>query len=254
MRVSVIALTLFVALSATAVAQQPVALGVPRGPVDVVLDFKNRLALVPEGTVVPAGLKFSAQWSTRRSVAGRGQRPPADAFRQAPDEEKESVSFVFAYAPQSFFEPYRAANRTAPNASSRRIQPLVFSCYGPYTVYASHPDCSSCYITLVHNFCTDNFSFFQPYTEYYYADLTMAATPAWAYTTIGSDDGYFSCSQYSNYSADPLSCYASDLRYNTDPVVGTTVRIDGAAEYWLWGDVYGVYVSGSWSPYSRHQN
>ena len=165
------------------------------------------------------------------------------------------MAFVFAYAPQSVFEPYRAARQARPaKGTGRNIQPLVFTCYGPYQVYATQPGCAGCQVTLEHNFCTDNFSFFNPYTEYYYGDVYLSQQAGWAYSTIYSDDNYFSCFQQELYTSGPLSCYASDLRYNTDPVVGTVVHIEGSAEFWVGGNVYDLTATAEWRPYSHHQN
>lgn len=260
MRSSLVALTLAVTISAIASGQEALTPARAQAPLEIVLDLKNRLALVPEGTVIPAGLKVSARWSTVRVSAARekallwserallwSERLQPSERRESRSERGEATAFVFAYAPESVFVPYRAANK---QRFPGGIKPLD-SCSGPSYVYASHPSCGGCQVTLVHSECTS--SGFPDYTETYFGDSYPAMQAEFEYATIYSSDNYFSCYQQDFWSSASVGCYDDDTRHNIGSP-STTVYIEGFAEFLSGGNLYDVTAYVEWTLYSVHRN
>ena len=233
MRSCTVTLVSMLLLSAVAFGDQPPLMS--RAPIEVILDFKNHVALVPEGTILTAIPAVSGRFRISKSPASRetlqererGYRNMKrdDGLHAGSESEtsaQDFVPFVFGYAPDEVFAKYRANTQQ----TSHRIRTNDY--YFQFVYYASAPyGCPSCYLTL-------------------YVDYTAAPYPADDYTTgfvatsvsganyfrtvdIESSDGYFNCSNWEEYSSLDLSCSSSDTRHHQ--VNGTTVTVDTFAEY-----------------------
>ena len=248
---SMVMIACVVGISGVAQGQDAFA-GKPRTDLEVILDLKNKLALVPEGTVIPRELKLWAQWSSRGVGERRFERIHRDegavqqAFRNRNAER--SAPFVFRYAPASAFERYGGAKHPG-----GRLKPTSGYCSGYLTVHVEHPDpeCQGCSMTLYHEICFDTDSGLD-YLETYDADVTPAY-PGYTSVGISSTDSYWSC--FNGYSAmSDLSCWTSDTRHNTYPTLGPTIYVTGYNEFWQNYNVYTLEANATWGSYSSHRN
>src|SRR5438132_5556164 len=209
--------------------------------IEIVLDLKNRIAFVPEGTIVPTGLRVSGKWGAE-ALATRVEVESARGDRTWPVhrrvERGVSIPFVFQYAPDELFAPYRKINTPPVEGSkaARKIKPTV-QCSDPSstTYYVSNPDpgCGGSAFTFVTQFCVDpNFSAVDS-TDTIYDDLYLASSAAYSNIYISSDDSYFQCYDGQSHSAGDLHCSASDTRHfvgGTRP--STIVSIGAYSEFW----------------------
>jgi hypothetical protein len=225
----------------------------PRQPLEVVLDFANGLALVPEGTIIPPGVKIYAR-------AGKVTRPEAgdvlygrrrltnDGRKIAVDgtvlHRENSQRFVFAYAPESVFLSHRKRSEAMVN----RVRAQAEYCTQFDTVYSDHPDpqCVGCSITLVTVACIDPIG--DPIPQHTLTFTTTVSPAVVSAVQVSSLDNYFSCSNSQIYATESVSCSDGDTRYPPGNPPGET-RVDhwGYVEFWQNFTVYYIEAT-RWDP------
>jgi len=161
------------------------------GSIEIILDFKNHLALVPEGTILPKGFTIVGKYRTSKIP----YRPPSADHRLRQDavpgggavvesDPAHQVSFVFSYAPDEAFAPFRRSAQQHP----RKVAPLFPTCSYTYSYYTWHPDCMTCDMTFYDTDTLDPCYFgVDYYTEWWTAEVTPANEISVA--TVGSSDG-----------------------------------------------------------------
>ncbi len=225
-------------LPIAAFAAEPCTTDLPKG-IEVVLDFQNHVALIPEGTCVPSGLRISGAATRVGDVAGM-QFFRRDA-EQARLENSTRRPFTFAYAPDAAFARLRGGSRPVHVASE--------SCFTNTFYGQMDPNCQNCSLTLYETWCTNPGPppTYQQFQLTVSDELDFSGGPDDASVSLGSTAGYISCSASGSYPSSALTCSSSDFRQWTGSDTDHLHSI-GFAEWLQWGNLYDVEIDGDYSP------
>ena len=256
MRAWMFAVALSVAFSAVAVGQGTVTYIYGKrshatySPVEIVIDFKNNLALVPEGTILPPGLKVFVRYgkyslNDPEDVRAFDEQRRLRSQRIAGRRPAERVPLVFAYAPESVFVPYRKTSEPTRLKSTNYCPPIVRT-YGPI------PGCNDCTATFYSNSCDDYVYPYRYYCQTYSAEITPANT-GYSWVEVWSTDGYFSCANQVLYPSVDVSCDSTDSRDQCMDCGYGYVATAGYDEWWVGTDVFTWYIEVDWLDTSCHK-
>lgn len=182
-------------------------------PLEVILDLRNGLALVPEGTVIPKDYRISVAAYMLPETTDRSPRAAEERARQALSSGRSTPlkPLVFAYANQSAFDPHRERSK----AFAERVRTLSGYCDGPEITYGvpDDPNCEGCTFTLLTTYCIADGPNPELYELTAIAEIASSGSPGYAAASVTSSDAYLNCYSGSPYSSLHVERHSDDLGY-----------------------------------------